>query len=322
MLTIRYNGQTTTVPVIFTLPKPIKMKQSFEYDDEEEYESEELEEAQIYMSDFSGYSTEESLEFNPWENEVSPAHQNNEEKNWEHATPISQPPYRCNPKYREFLQGEINKNGKSRTYKKSASPWASPVVIVDKKGGEKRLCIDYRKLNAVTKADAYPLPRIDDMLESFSNATWFTTLDLASGYWQVAMDPADVEKTAFITPFGLYEFLVMPFGLAYAPGTFQRLMNRILQEYLGKFVATSNLKIKLKKCSFGLGNIHFLGHVVGREGIRPDPEKIEKIRTFQYQQPNSLRSALDASGTGLGAGAITNKSRMGKNMWSPMPADL
>ncbi|CAB4418407.1 unnamed protein product [Rhizophagus irregularis] len=87
MLTIRYNGRSTTVPVIFTLPKPIKMKQSFEYDDEEEYESEELEEAQIYMSDFSGYSTEESLEFNPWENEVSPAHQNNEDEELEESNP-------------------------------------------------------------------------------------------------------------------------------------------------------------------------------------------------------------------------------------------
>jgi len=87
MLTIRYNRRSTTVPVIFTLPKPIKMKQSFEYDDEEEYESEELEEAQIYMSDFSGYSTEESLEFNPWENEVSPAHQNNEDEELEESNP-------------------------------------------------------------------------------------------------------------------------------------------------------------------------------------------------------------------------------------------
>ena len=104
--------------------------------------------------------------------------------------------------------------------RKSASPWASPVVIVDKKDGDKRICIDYRKLNKVTKADSYPLPRIDDMLESFRNATWFTTLDLASGYWQVAMHEEDIEKTAFITPFGLYEFLVMPFGLSYAPGTF------------------------------------------------------------------------------------------------------
>ncbi|CAB4426257.1 unnamed protein product [Rhizophagus irregularis] len=87
MLTIRYNGRSTTVPVIFTLPKPIKMKQSFEYDNEEEYESEELEEAQIYMSDFSGYSTEESLEFNPWENEVSPAHQNNEDEELKESNP-------------------------------------------------------------------------------------------------------------------------------------------------------------------------------------------------------------------------------------------
>ncbi|GBC49993.2 retroviral-like aspartic protease 1 [Rhizophagus irregularis DAOM 181602=DAOM 197198] len=295
---------STPMDMDATAEPSTKRKQSFEYDDEEEYEPEELEEAQIYMSDFSGYSTEESLEFNPWENEVSPTHQNNEDEELEEsnpaiylaqaevyngekvnpdlhlgpldyhqqsqfqqllsdyadicaksqteigktnvikhkiitkdATPISQPPYRCNPKYREFLQGEITRMESQRLIRKSASPWASPVVIVDKKGGEKRLCIDYRKLNAVTKADAYPLPRIDDMLESFSNATWFTTLDLASGYWQVAMDPADVEKTAFITPFGLYEFLVMPFGLAYAPGTFQRLMNRILQEYLGKFVA-------------------------------------------------------------------------------------
>ncbi|GBC37403.2 uncharacterized protein LOC114968091 [Rhizophagus irregularis DAOM 181602=DAOM 197198] len=211
-------------------------------------------------------------------------------------TPISQPPYRCNPKYREFLQGEIKRMESQGLIRKSASPWALTVVIVNRKEGENRLCIDYRKLNAITKADAYPLPRIDDMLESFSNATWFTTLDLASGYWQVAMDPADIEKTAFITPFGLYEFLVMPFGLAYTPGTFQRLMNRILQEYLGKFVAVylddviiyskgtleqhldhlrqvfetlrrANLKIKLKKYYFCLGNIHFLEHVVGREGI-------------------------------------------------------
>ena len=143
------------------------------------------------------------------------------------ARPISQAPYRLNPNNRMFLRNEIVNMEKNGIIQKSSSPWAAPVVIVNKKGGDKRICIDYRKLNAVTKPDAYPLPRIDDMLESFGQAQWFSTLDLASGYWQVAMHEDDVEKTAFVTPFGLYEFLVMPFGLSYAPGTFQRLMNSV-----------------------------------------------------------------------------------------------
>ena len=89
----------------------------------------------------------------------------------------------------------------------------------------------------MTKTDRFPLPRIDELLESFRTANWFTTIDLASGYWQVEISEKDIEKTAFITHQGLYEFLVMPFGLKCAPGTFQRLMNYILQEYIGKFAA-------------------------------------------------------------------------------------
>jgi predicted aspartyl protease len=238
------------------------------------------------------------------------------------AAPIAQPPYRINPKNRDFLKEEIVKMEQNGIIRKSISPWASPVVIVDKKGGDKRICIDYRKLNAVTKADAYPLPRIDDLLENLGKSNWFTTLDLASGYWQVAMEEDDVEKTAFITPFGLYEFLVMPFGLSYAPGTFQRLMNRVLQDYLGTFVSVylddviihskgdfelhmdhiqqvfekirrANLKIKLKKCFFCFPNLHFLGHVVGRDGIKLDPSKIDKVKNFPVPlNLNQLRSAL------------------------------
>jgi hypothetical protein len=208
---------------------------------------------------------------------------------------------------------------------KSKSPWAFPVVIVDKKGGEKRLYIDYRKLNALTRKDSYPIPRIDDFLESFRRAGWFTTLDLASGYWQVMMTESDKEKTAFNTPFGLYQFNIMPFGLCNAPGTFQRLMNHVLQDFLGKFVAIylddiiiysqsfeqhidhvkqvfqalreAHLKIKLKKCYFAMPNISFLGHIVGREGLRPDPAKVQKIRDFpRPHNQKTLRGALGLFG--------------------------
>jgi len=242
--------------------------------------------------------------------------------NTENAAPISQKPYRMNPENEKFLNEEVERLLQAKIIRKSYSPWASPVVIVGKKGGDKRLCIDYRKLNTVTKVDSYPLSRIDDHLNSLGGATWFTTLDLASGYWQVSMNSADIEKTAFRTYRGLYEFLVMPFELNNAPGTFQRLMNGVLQEYLGIFVAVylddviiytkgsfemhidhlkqvfqmlrkANLKIKLKKCHFCQPSLAFLGHVVGRGGIQPDPEKIEKIKNFP--EPTNLaqlRSAL------------------------------
>jgi hypothetical protein len=151
--------------------------------------------------------------------------------------PIAQKPYRTNPENAKFLNEELKKMETNGIIRPSYSPWALPVVIVGKKRGDKRLCIDYRKLNAVTKIDAYPLPRIDDLLDSLSGAYWFTTLDLANGYWQVAMHPDDIEKTAFITTHGLYEFLVMLFGLNNASGTFQRLMNWVLKDFIRIFVA-------------------------------------------------------------------------------------
>ena len=109
--------------------------------------------------------------------------------------------------------------------------WSSPIVLAKKKDGSFRFCVDYHRVNDVTKKDVHPIPRIDDALDTLAGAKWFSTIDLPSGYWQVEMDPSDKEKTTFVTPFGLHQFRVMPFGLTNAPSTFQRLMGLVLAGY-------------------------------------------------------------------------------------------
>uniref|UniRef100_A0A1X7UQS0 Reverse transcriptase domain-containing protein n=1 Tax=Amphimedon queenslandica TaxID=400682 RepID=A0A1X7UQS0_AMPQE len=112
-----------------------------------------------------------------------------------------------------------------RVIKQSCSEWAAPIVVVPKKDGTIRQCVDYRKLNKVSKFDAYPVPRVDEMIDCVGNGRYITTLDLNKGYWQIPMEETARDKTAFITPFGVYEFTMMPFGLQGAPATFQRLMD-------------------------------------------------------------------------------------------------
>ena len=134
---------------------------------------------------------------------------------------------------------ELKQMSEDGLIEESTSEWSSPLVIVKKKDGSNRICVDYRKVNAVTNFDAYPMPRIDEMLDKVGNAKYITTLDLAKGYWQVPMAREDKEKTAFSSPMGLYQFTVMPFGLSGAPATFQRLMDqtlRGLEEFVGVYL--------------------------------------------------------------------------------------
>lgn len=190
----------------------------------------------------------------------------------------------------------------------SYSPWSSPVVLVKKKNGATRFCIDYRKLNNITTKDSFPLPRIDDTLDATSGSKWFSTLDLQSGYWQIEMNPRDKPKTAFVTSHGLWQFKVMPFGLCNAPATFERLMTKALAGlplsmcliYLDDILVhaktfeeaetniskglerlkQANLKINPTKCNLFRAEVRYLGHVLSSSGLKPDNEKVDVVRNW------------------------------------------
>jgi hypothetical protein len=223
--------------------------------------------------------------------------------------PIAKRAYRENDENRKIIKEEVQKMWDLGMIRKSYGPWAFPVVIVKKKDGTNRFCIDYRSLNDITETDAYPMPRIDDLMDSFRNANYFTSLDLASGYWQIEMEEEDIPKTAFVCSQGKFECTRMPFGLKNAPATFQRAMNEAFDPYLHRFLEIYiddlmtysktfrehlthlrkvfeklreiNMKVKLKKCRFGDEEVEYLGHIVGRNGLRPDPKKIEKVKNIK-----------------------------------------
>lgn len=147
--------------------------------------------------------------------------------------------YRLGNKHEAAASEIITKYLKEGIIRKSTSPWRSPIVMVNKKNGGMRLCIDYRRLNNVTIKDSYPMPRTDEFFDQLADASFFTKLDAESGYHQIEMNPSDIEKTAFGCREGLFEFVKMPFGLVNGPATFQRVMNNILSDYIRKFVVVS-----------------------------------------------------------------------------------
>ncbi len=232
-----------------------------------------------------------------------------------HQVPIKQCPYRTTPAKQAVKKEQLEEMLAAGIVEPSHSGWASPVILVPKKDGSLRFCVDYRKVNASTENDAYPLPNITEILESLSGASICSTIHLNSGYWQVSMDQESKPKTAFITYSGLFQFNVMPFGLKNAPATFQRLMEGVLRELRGSIcivyvddiiiyspsvaqhffdlqavlhkLELAGLTINLKKSKFCLSELTFLGHVVNTRGVSADPSKVEVIQS--YPVPTNIK---------------------------------
>ena len=236
--------------------------------------------------------------------------------------PFKEPVRRVPIFKREIMDEEIRKLEDHRLIEKSNSPWSSPLVLVRKKDGSWRLCVDYRKLNSKTIKDAYPIPRVADDLDSLAGAKWFSSLDLNMAYHQIPMDEKDKQKTAFATPRGgLYQYRVMPFGLCNAPATFQRVIERALsglqwqvtvlylddiivygrdfQEHLNNLglvmdrLQAANQKLKAKKCRFFQKEVAFLGHIVTEHGVKTDPAKTAVVEKWRRpENVSELRSFL------------------------------
>jgi thymidylate kinase len=233
------------------------------------------------------------------------------------AAPIKKAYYRMPYKKYEQLKEHINRLLENNIIRPSSSPWSAPMHLVPKKGNETREVVDYRVLNAVTKGDAFPIPRIDDILYNIGSANYFSVLDVNSGYLQIKMDgapddPTDttttspsIERTAFAVPWGHYEYVRMPFGVQGGPATFMRIQQEVLEEFIGKnsFVFFDdtitfsngfqrhyetlqqifqrlrevNLKLNPVKCQFFRSHVTFLGFVVDKDGLSPDPRLVEAI---------------------------------------------
>ena len=241
----------------------------------------------------------------------------------EGTRPIRQPPHRLGPEKEAEAERQVNELLEKGLIEPAGGAWSSPVVLVRKKDGSWRFCVDYRRLNAVTQQDAYPLPRIDDSLDALSGSKFFSTLDLVSGYWQVPLDGDAQEKSAFATRSGLWKWKVLPFGLTSAPATFQRLMERVLHGlhwkslllYLDDIIVIApdfdthmsrleevlnrlqqaGLKLKPSKCELLQSEVRYLGHIVSATGVATDPEKVVAVK--EWPRPQGIKQLQAFLGT-------------------------
>lgn len=238
--------------------------------------------------------------------------------------PISVPPYRMTPGNKEKLRQELDKMLRDDIIEECESAWSAPVVLVPKKNGETRVCCDYRALNAITTPVHYPLPRMDDLLHATKKTIYMSAIDLRAGYHQVKVREADRDKTSFVTPFGTFRYLVMPFGLRNAPATFQKLIDRfrsglpsiLILAYLDDVLVISEtfdqhmtdlkrvferlrtykLRANRDKCTFATPQVKYLGHLITSNGIQVDPEKTSAItKMHPPQNVKQVRSFLQSA---------------------------